>query len=501
MKICDAMAFAHSRGVIHRDLKPSNLIIQPSNEGDSVKVVDFGIVKLTESNQTHTIPGVILGTPHYMAPEQARGEKVDHRCDIFTAGVLLYELLTTRPCYDEEDKGILLEKVKNADFVPPEKFRAGLSPRLLNILAKAMAVDPNERYQTAQALGDDLTHWLGGKPITARPVTWMERSWRWCKRKPTVAGLCATIPLLLLTLGIGGPVVAWQQTENARLEKRLRAEAQKNEQHARQLEEEQRKRADANFEVAQKTVDDFLTNVSESDLWDQPQMELQRRQLLEKARTYYQEFIQQLTDDPKPKAKLKPKPKAKPKPKPKPKPEAKPKPKPIRKLAKAKPRRKPKPPDAFTSVLRTVEKLKNRPPPKEKKKEDKKPEKKETFEQQVAQALMSRTARHDPLRSLAISEIDLVRQQIRECWSLPAGAKEAENLSIEIKMAMNPDGTVRQARILDQNRLQSDPFFRAAAESALRAVLNPHCNPLKLPPEKYQQWQNMILIFDPRDMF
>ena len=194
-----------------------------------------------------------------------------------------------------------------------------------------------------------------------------------------------------------------------------------------------------------------------------------------------------------------PKPQAKPKPKPKP--EAKPKPKPIRKLAKAKPRRKPKPPDAFTSVLRTVEKLKNRPPPKENKKEDKKPEKKETFKQQMAQALMSRTARHDPLRSLAISEIDLVRQQIRECWSLPAGAKEAENLSIEIKMAMNPDGTVRQARILDQNRLQSDPFFRAAAESALRAVLNPHCNPLKLPPEKYQQWQNMILIFDPRDMF
>ena len=194
-----------------------------------------------------------------------------------------------------------------------------------------------------------------------------------------------------------------------------------------------------------------------------------------------------------------PKPKAKPKPKPKP--EAKPKPKPIRKLAKAKPRHKPKPPDAFTSVLKTVEKLKARAAPKEKKKEDKKPEKKETFEQQMAQALMSRTARHDPLRSLAISEIDLVRQQIRECWSLPAGAKEAEDLSIEIRMAMNPDGTVRQARILDQNRLQSDPFFRAAAESALRAVLNPHCNPLKLPPEKYQQWQNMILIFDPRDMF
>ncbi|MBL6947899.1 MAG: energy transducer TonB [Rhodospirillales bacterium] len=195
-------------------------------------------------------------------------------------------------------------------------------------------------------------------------------------------------------------------------------------------------------------------------------------------------------------------PKPEPKPKPKPKPEAK-KPKPVRKLAKVKPRRKPKPPDAFASVLKTVEKLKDQPKPKDKKKE-KKPEekkKKQTFEEQMAQALASPTARHNPERPLAISEIDMVRQQIRECWSLPAGAREAEDLSIEIKMAMNPDGTVRQARILNQARLQTDPFFRSAAESALRAVLNPRCNPLKLPPEKYQQWQNMILIFDPRQMF
>lgn len=148
--------------------------------------------------------------------------------------------------------------------------------------------------------------------------------------------------------------------------------------------------------------------------------------------------------------------------------------------------------------------MKARPKAKEKKEEKKKPPKKEkaqTFEQQIAQALASQTARHNPLRPLAISEIDLVRQQVRECWSLPAGAREAEDLSIEIKMAMNPDGTVRQARILDQGRLQTDPFFRAAAESALRAVLNPRCNPLKLPPEKYQQWQNMTLIFDPQQMF
>ncbi|NQV84167.1 MAG: cell envelope integrity protein TolA [Rhodospirillales bacterium] len=209
------------------------------------------------------------------------------------------------------------------------------------------------------------------------------------------------------------------------------------------------------------------------------------------------EEVVALPPEPKPEVKPKPEPKLIPKPKPEVKTPA-----PVRKLAKIKPRRKPKPPDAFASVLKTVEKLKDRPKPKDKKEKPKKEKEKiKSFEDQMAQALASQTVTHNPLRPMAISEIDLVRQQIRECWSLPAGAREAENLSIEIKMAMNPDGSVRQARILDQSRLQSDPFFRAAAESALRAVLNPRCNPLKLPPEKYQQWQNMILVFDPRQMF
>lgn len=183
----------------------------------------------------------------------------------------------------------------------------------------------------------------------------------------------------------------------------------------------------------------------------------------------------------------------------KPQPEAKAPEKPEPRLAHVKPRRKPTPPDMFTSVLKTVEKLKTRP--KEKEDEKKKKEKPESFEQQMAKALMSRTAEHNPMRPLAISEIDLVRQQIRECWNIPAGAKDAQDLNIEIHVVMNPDATVREARILNQRRLQSDPFFRAAAESALRAVLNPRCNPLKLPPDKYQQWQTMTLNFDPREMF
>ncbi len=209
---------------------------------------------------------------------------------------------------------------------------------------------------------------------------------------------------------------------------------------------------------------------------------------------------------PKPKAKPKPKPKpkpvAKPKPKPKPKPVAKPKPKPKprHRLAKVKPKRKPKPPDPFASVLKTVEELKAAPKAADKK-EDKEVEKKESFESMMAKALVRNAPRHNSLLPVTISEIDFLRQQIGRCWNLPAGAKDAENLVIEIRVAMNPDGTVNSARIVDQGRMTVDPFFRSAAESALRAVLNRRCQPFKLPAEKYDIWKLMILSFNPKEMF
>ncbi len=203
---------------------------------------------------------------------------------------------------------------------------------------------------------------------------------------------------------------------------------------------------------------------------------------------------------PPPEEQPKAKPEPKPKPKPKPKAKAKAKAKAPPRLAKVKPRRKPRPPDVFASVLKTVEDLKPRPPkPKEKTEKKKKAE--ESFEAQVAKALQSQARRHDADRPITISEIDLVRRQIAQCWNLQAGAKEAENLIIEISVAMNPDGTVRHARIQNTDRVAGDPFFRAAAESALRAVLNPRCQPFKLPRDRYDRWQTMALIFDPKEMF
>src|SRR5215472_9093017 len=106
-----------------------------------------------------------------------------------------------------------------------------------------------------------------------------------------------------------------------------------------------------------------------------------------------------------------------------------------------------------------------------------------------------------PLGSqITASEVDLVRQQIARCWNVPAGARDAKDLVVEVRVAVDPDGTVRQATIVDQARLGSDPFFRAAAESARRAFFNPLCRPLRLPPEKYAIWKDLVVDFSPKDI-
>jgi outer membrane biosynthesis protein TonB len=206
---------------------------------------------------------------------------------------------------------------------------------------------------------------------------------------------------------------------------------------------------------------------------------------------------------PKPKpivAKKKPEPPRKPRPRPKMKPKPKPK-KIVRKPPKKPKKNKPKPPpkDDFASVLKTVEKLKPRPAPP-------KPEKKIKKDQPFAKIaqVLKRKPTTRPRRIGAVlssSELDRVRQQIEQCWSLPAGARGAEDMVVEIRTVVNPDGRVRMADIVDSARLSQDPFFRAMAESARRAVMNPRCQPLRLPLDKYSEWRVMVLNFDPRGMF
>jgi len=127
--------------------------------------------------------------------------------------------------------------------------------------------------------------------------------------------------------------------------------------------------------------------------------------------------------------------------------------------------------------------------------------KEEDFAARIAKALQSGLSDSSTAQPLTSVEIAAVREQIASCWNLPAGVKEIENLSIEVRVSVNSDGSVRKARVLDQARMLSDPDFRAAAESALQAIHNQRCNPLKLPPEKYEHWKTMTLTFNPREMF
>ncbi len=105
-----------------------------------------------------------------------------------------------------------------------------------------------------------------------------------------------------------------------------------------------------------------------------------------------------------------------------------------------------------------------------------------------------------PLGALSASEIDLIRAQIERCWDVPAGARDAKDLVVVIRVSLNPDGSVRQARIMDEGRMQTDPYFRAAAESARRALFNPECTPLRLPPDQYRLWKTLVLNFSPKDI-
>jgi len=199
----------------------------------------------------------------------------------------------------------------------------------------------------------------------------------------------------------------------------------------------------------------------------------------------------------------KPKPAKKPEPKPKPKPEPKKaeKPKPAPPKVAPRPKVRPKP-NFEQMMLKTVEKLKDRPPPKPK------PEKK-TFDQKMA-ALMKRQPNPSPRETqraplgdkLTISEIDAIKRQIEKCWVVMAaiGAKNVENMIVQIRMKLNPDGTLRDSRIVDRFRLETNPTYKAIAESAHRAVKNPRCNKFELPFAKYEIWKEIVLRFNPSEM-
>jgi eukaryotic-like serine/threonine-protein kinase len=200
-KVADAIGCAHERGILHRDLKPGNILLDASGEPH---VADFGLAKRVEGDSVLTQTGVIVGTPSYMAPEQAAGrKKLTPAADIHSLGAILYELLTGRPPFKAETVMETLVQVMEHDPVSPRCLNHAVSRDLETICMKALAKDPARRYQTAQEMADELRRFAAGQPIKTRPAGWMERSWRRCQRNPVVAGLSgALVVLLLVVLGL-----------------------------------------------------------------------------------------------------------------------------------------------------------------------------------------------------------------------------------------------------------------------------------------------------------
>jgi tetratricopeptide (TPR) repeat protein len=276
-----AIHSAHLRGIVHRDLKPSNVLLQ-AHELQPVglglpKITDFGLAKLLEDDEAlaPTRAGAILGTPTYMAPEQAWGrpQDVGPATDIYGLGVILYEMLGGRPPFRGKTDLETLDLVRSAEPPPPSQFRAKVPRDLETICLKCLRKEPARRYATADDLADDLRRFLQGEPIRARPVGRGERLLMWARRRPAAAALVLCLVLVTAAALAGGVLH----------EVRLRDE---------------RDRAEKNLRVALAAVDQMLTEVADKDLHAEPRSELKRRRLLEKALAFYQDLLRDRDTDP-----------------------------------------------------------------------------------------------------------------------------------------------------------------------------------------------------------
>jgi len=253
-QLARGVQYAHAHGIIHRDLKPANILFDAERVP---KITDFGLAKnLAEGADSHTQSGTIVGTPSYMAPEQARGEirDVGPAADIYSLGAILYELLTGRAPFLGSTLLETLEQVRAQEPVPPRQLVPKVPRDLETISLKCLQKDPSKRYATAADLADDLERFRAGQPILARPVGGFERFARWCRRNPRIAGLTAAVIVLLVagTVVSSALAVGMARERNQKEAERVRAE------EARELADVRRGEAETAKVEAQKNAEEVL---------------------------------------------------------------------------------------------------------------------------------------------------------------------------------------------------------------------------------------------------
>jgi WD40 repeat protein len=202
----------HVHGIVHRDLKPGNILL--TTEGVP-KVVDFGLAKRSETDSHLTHSGVLIGTPAYMAPEQAsaQGKDVGPAADIYALGAILYEMLTGRPPFTGRDAWEVIPQVIRADPVAPRSLQPNVPRDLQTICLKCLQKETGRRYADAQSLADDLQRYLQGLPVLARPIGPVQRLSRWSRRNPMIAGLIALV-VVVACAGFAGILWEWRQAED-----------------------------------------------------------------------------------------------------------------------------------------------------------------------------------------------------------------------------------------------------------------------------------------------
>jgi serine/threonine protein kinase/tetratricopeptide (TPR) repeat protein len=287
-----AVHYAHRQGVVHRDLKPANVLLSlgrdcggntgyalPSGSqlnGAEPKITDFGLAKRLEGGAGPTRSGDVLGTPSYMAPEQAEGRprEVGPATDVYALGAILYELLTGRPPFRAESPLETLLQVRAQEPVAPRSLQPKVPRDLETICLKCLRKEPHKRYAGADTLADDLQRFLDGRPIRARPVGPTGRLWRWCRRRPAVAILAAA---LVLAMALGFPAVTflWLSTDY------------------------HRRLAEQRLEERRLAVRQHYIDLSEIKLGKEPGTQGLRKKLLDEALAYFQSYLQEAPDDPK----------------------------------------------------------------------------------------------------------------------------------------------------------------------------------------------------------